>query len=45
MIGKAMLSYWPLGRFGPAPNASPKVSKTETTPRVAYSAGGMPTGS
>jgi signal peptidase I len=36
MIGKAMLSYWPLRRFGPAPNASPKLSKTETTPRIAY---------
>lgn len=45
MIGKAMLSYWPLSRFGLAPNASPKLSATETTPKVASSISGAAAGS
>lgn len=35
VIGKAMLTYWPLGRFGLPANASPKLSPTQTTPQVA----------
>lgn len=45
MIGKAMLTYWPLSRFGLAPNASPKLSQTQTTPQVALEGSAFAAGS
>jgi signal peptidase I len=34
IIGKAMLSYWPLSRFGLAPNESPDISTKDGRPQL-----------
>jgi len=45
VIGKAMLTYWPLSRFGLPGNASPKLSATQTTPQVALNGDTLAAGS
>ncbi len=45
VIGKAMLTYWPLSRFGLPGNASPGLSATQTTPQVALNGGTLAAGS
>lgn len=34
IIGKALLSYWPADRFGPAPNGTPTLSAQDTVPKI-----------
>jgi hypothetical protein len=34
IIGRAELSYWPMGQFGRAPNSSPTISERDGRPVI-----------